>query len=173
MEEDMDEGQTQKGKKAFSLHACMNGCRMDRLLSVNLTWVFWHGVSGASADTIAQMLAFPFLNRGAAVCGNSFVHWVSALHWRVHVYMCCLGSQRGVNLSSEGWTVFVCLIRLSCLSWWLRGKHELRNRTKLLHSVIHQLSGSALCVQIPRRCIVQRCFATISVDLMQELLSYI
>lgn len=93
-----------------------------------LKWI-WHGVfcqrvSGASAETNAQMLAFPFLNRRAAVCGNSFVHWVSALHWRVHVCMCCLGSQRGVNCFSEGWTVFVCLIRFSCLSQWLREKHE-------------------------------------------------
>lgn len=126
-------------------------------------------VSGASAETIAQTLAFPFRSRRAAVCGNSFVHWVSALHWRVHVYMCCLGSRRGVNCLSEGWTVFVCLIRLSCLSWPLRGETwRVKNQTKLLHSLIHQLSGPVLCVQIPRRCILQRCFATFSVDLMQE-----
>lgn len=72
MEEDMDEGQTQKGKNAF---LCMFG-------KVNLTRLYCERVKGASAETIAQMLAFRFLNGRAAGCGDSFVHRESALHRR-------------------------------------------------------------------------------------------
>lgn len=48
MEEDMDEGQTQKGKKAF-------------ICVLHVTWAFCQCDSGASAETDARMLALSLL----------------------------------------------------------------------------------------------------------------
>lgn len=36
----------------------------------------------------------------------------------------------------------------------------MKKQTKPPHSLIHQPSGSVLCVQIPRRCMLQQCLAT-------------
>lgn len=122
--------------------------------------MFCQCVSSASAETNAQMLAFPFLNRRAAVCGNSFVHWVSALHWRVHVCMCCLSSQRGVNCFTG--LDCLCLLDMAFMLVAMaeRETWRVKKQTKLPHSLIHQLSGSVLCVHIPRRCMLWRCLAT-------------
>lgn len=74
---------------------------------MNVTRVHDSLSGGATAETIVQMLPFSLPEKESSCLGLIPLS-------RVHVCKWC--SHRGVNCFSKGRSVFVCRVKLSCLS---------------------------------------------------------
>lgn len=139
MEEDMDEGQTQKGKNAafwmLFVKSSLSQFDMDNS-SVCQYSQRWDKSTNVSLSIVTTR---------AAVQSNTVYHWVLGLHWRGHIYV--IGIEKGVCTVSARAKLSLFDKAFMLVAVAERDRWKLKNQTKLLDPIIHQFSGLVLYVQ--------------------------